>query len=64
MVGLTCRIKSVLITAMFNIGIGGAIAIVAPKGSGGRSGITGVGALSKLGFNKDRLRVVPHFPQG
>ena len=45
--------KSVLITAMFNIGIGGAIPIVAPKGSGGGSGVTGVGAVSKLGFNKD-----------
>ena len=45
--------KSVLITAMFNIGIGGAIPIVAPKGTGGGSGVTGVGAVSKLGFNKD-----------
>ena len=45
--------KSVLITAMFKIGIGGAIPIVASKGSGGGSGVTGVGAVSKLGFNKD-----------
>ena len=45
--------KSVLITAMFNIGIGGAIPIVAPKETGGGSGVTGVGAVSKLGFNKD-----------
>ena len=29
-VGLTCRLKSVLITAMFNIGTGGAIPVVAP----------------------------------
>ena len=35
-VGLTCRMKSILITAMFNIGTGGAIP-------------TGVGAVSKLG---------------
>ena len=34
-VGLTCRMKSVLITAMFNIGTGGAIPVVAPKGTGG-----------------------------
>ena len=45
--------KSVLITAMFNIRKGGAIPIVAPKGTGGGSGVTGVGAVSKLGFNKD-----------
>ena len=29
--------KSVLITAMFNIGTGGAIPVVAPKGTGGGS---------------------------
>ena len=29
-VGLTCRMKSLLITAMFNIGTGGAIPVVAP----------------------------------
>ena len=45
-VGLTCRMKSVLITAMFNIGTGGAIPVVAPKGTGGGSGVTGVGAVS------------------
>ena len=45
MVGLTCRMKSVLITAMFNIGTGGAISVVAPKGTGGGSGVTGVGAV-------------------
>ena len=50
-VGLTCRVKSVLITAMFNIGTGGAIPVVAPKGTGGGSGVTGVGALGKLGSN-------------
>ena len=50
-VSLTCRMKSVLITAMFNIGTGGAIPVVAPKGTGGGSGVTGVGALGKLGSN-------------
>ena len=45
--------KSVLITAMFNTGISGAIPIVAPKGTGGGSGVTGVGAVSKLGSNED-----------
>ena len=53
-VGLTCRMKSVLITAMFNIGTGGAIPVVAPKGTKGGSGVTGVhGAVSKLGSNED-----------
>ena len=52
-VGLTCRMKSVLITAMFNIGTGGAIPVVAPKGTGGGSGVTGVGAVSELGSNED-----------
>ena len=52
-VGLTCRMKSVLTTAMFNVGTGGAIPVVAPKGSGGGSGVTGVGAVSKLGSNED-----------
>ena len=33
-VSLTCRMKSVLITAMFNIGTGGAIPVVTPKGNG------------------------------
>ena len=51
-VGLTCRMKSVLTTAMFNVGTGGAIPVVAPKGSGGGSGVTGVGAVSKLGSNE------------
>ena len=45
-VGLTCRMKSVLITAMFNIGTGGAIAVVAPKGTRGGSGVTGIGTVS------------------
>ena len=47
-VGLTSRMKSVLITALFNIGTGGAIPVVAPKGTkggGGVSGVTGVGAV-------------------
>ena len=44
-VGLTCRVKSVLITAMFNIGTGGAIPVVAPKGTGGGSGVTGIGTV-------------------
>ena len=33
-VGLTCRMKSVLITAMFNIGTAGTIPVVAPEGTG------------------------------
>ena len=45
-VGLTGRRKSVLITAMFNIGTGGAIPVVAPKGTGGGSGVTGIGTVS------------------
>ena len=52
-VGLTCRMKSVLITAMGNIGTGGAITVVAPKGTGGGTGVTGVGAVNKLGSNED-----------
>ena len=51
--GLTCSMKSVLITAMFNIGTGGAIPVVAPKGNRGGSGVTGVGAVSMLGSNED-----------
>ena len=41
-VGLTC----VSITAMFNTGTGGAILVVAPKGTGGGSGVTGIGTIS------------------
>ena len=52
-VRLTCRMKSVLITAMGNIGTGGAITVVAPKGTGGGTGVTGVGAINKLGSNED-----------
>ena len=52
-VGLTCRMKGVLTTAMFNIRTGGAIPVVATKGTGGGWGVTGVGAVSKLGSNKD-----------
>ena len=37
---------------MFNIGTSGAIPVVAPKGTGGGSGVTGVGAVNKLGSNK------------
>ena len=44
-VSLTCRMKSVLITAMFNVGTG-AIPVVAPKGTGGGSGVTGIGTVS------------------
>ena len=51
-VSLTCRMKSVLIAAMINIGTGGAIPVVAPKGTGGGSGVTGIGAVSKLGSNR------------
>ena len=53
-VRLTCRMKSVLITAMFNTGTGGPIPVVAPKGTGGGTGVTGdVGAVNKLGSNED-----------
>ena len=51
-VSLTCRMKRALITAMINIGTGGAIPVVAPKGTGGGSGVTGIGAVSKLGSNR------------
>ena len=49
-VGLTSGMKSVLITAMFNIGT---IPVVAPKGTAGGSGVIGVDAVSKLGSNED-----------
>ena len=74
-VSVTCRMKSVSITAKFNIGTsqvkssqvksilfkltqnntgtGGAIPVVTPKGTGGGSGVTAVGAVSKLGSNED-----------
>ena len=45
-VGLTCRMKSVLITAMFNTGTGGPIPVVAPEGTGGGSEVTGIGTVS------------------
>ena len=45
-VGLTCRMKSVLISAMFNTGTGGAIPVVAPEGTSGGSGVTGIGTVS------------------
>ena len=45
-VGLTCRMKSVLISAMFNTGTGGAIPVVAPEGTGSGSGVTGIGTVS------------------
>ena len=44
--GLTCRMKSVLITAMGNTGTGGAITVVAPEGTGGGSEVTGIGTVS------------------
>ena len=46
LVDLTCRMKSVLITFMFNIGTGGAIPFVAPKGTGSGSGVTGIVTVS------------------
>ena len=52
MVSVTCRMQSVLITAMINIGTGGAIPVVAPNGTGGGSRVTGIGALIKLGSNR------------
>ena len=38
---------------MFHMGTGGAIPVVATKGTGGGSGVTGVGAVSELGSNED-----------
>ena len=58
MVGLICRIKSVLITAMFNIGTGDAIPVVAPKGTGGGSGVTGIGTVRKLGSKEDVTNII------
>ena len=37
---------------MFNIGTGGAIPVVAPKGTGGGSRVTGIGAVT-LGSKED-----------
>ena len=51
-VSLTCRMKSILITAMFNIGTSGAIPVVPPKGTRG-SGVTGIETISLLGSNED-----------
>ena len=61
-VGLTCRMKTVLITAMFNIGTGGAIPAVAPKGTGGGSKVTGVGPIEngRDSFRKTREAHVIH----
>ena len=58
LVGLTCRTKSVLITAMFKIGTCCAIPVVAPKGTGGGSGVTGIGTVRKLGSNEDVVNIV------
>ena len=41
--------------AVFNKGTGGAIPVVAPKGTGGGSGVTGVGAIIKMGSNEHAL---------
>ena len=45
MVGLVCRVKSVLITSMFSIVSGVAVPIVAPKGTRGGSGVTSIGPI-------------------
>ena len=45
-VGLTCRMKSVLITVMFNTRTGGAIPVVTPKGTGGGLGVSGIRTVS------------------
>ena len=45
-VGLTCRMKSVLITAVYNTWTGGPIPVVAPEGTGGGSEVTGIGTVS------------------
>ena len=57
-VGLTCRMKSVLITAMFNIGTGGAIPVVASEGTGGGSGVTGISTVRNLGCNEDVTNII------
>ena len=41
-VGLTCRMK---------------IPVVAPKGTGGGSGVAGVGAVRELGSNEDVVNI-------
>ena len=46
-----------MITAVFNKGTAGAIPVVAPKGTGGGSRVTGVGAVSKLGSNEDVVNI-------
>ena len=55
LVDLTCRMKSVLITSMFNIGTGGAIPFVAPKGTGSGSGVTGSVLLVKWDLTRMSL---------
>ena len=57
-VGLTCRMKSVLITATFNIGTGGAIPVVTSEGTEGGSGVTGVSTVRKLGSNEDVTNII------
>ena len=57
-VGFTCKVKSVLITAMFNIGTGGVIPVVAPKGIVGGSGVTGIGTVRKLGSDEDVTNII------
>ena len=49
--GLTCKMKSILI--MFNIGTGGVIPVVTPKGILCGSGVTGIGTVRKLGSDED-----------
>ena len=46
-----------MITAVFIKGTGGAIPVVAPKGTGGGSGVTGVGAVSTRGSNEDVVNI-------
>ena len=60
-VGLTCRMKSVLFTAMFNIEVVQFL-LLHPKGIGGGSGVTGVGAVSKLGSNEDVANIFTTAP--
>ena len=43
--------------AVFNKGTGGAIPVVTPKGTGGGSGVTSVGAVNKLGSNEDVVNI-------
>ena len=56
MVGLARRRKSVL--KLRYIGTGGAVPVVAPKGTGGGSGVTGISTVRKLDSNEDVTNII------